>query len=119
MAYDGPPLPPLAALAEFIAKPNLFRPMWRNARLAVEPVREARFFAPVEVQITARQLYETLAAGDFSGYLAYRLGDEKAQAVMDGLAAFRELCDWAMGRQARIRLVPVVSDSAPPMKKRR
>jgi 1-acyl-sn-glycerol-3-phosphate acyltransferase len=108
--YDGPPLPPLAALAEFIAKPNLFRPLWQNAGLSIEPFRQARFFAPLEVQIAARQLRETLTAGDFANYLPYRLGNAKSAAVLSGLAALRGLCDWAMTHQVRIKIMPVCHD---------
>ncbi len=108
------PLPDLSALASFIARPNLFRPMWQNARLSVEPFRERRFFAPLEVKIAARELMETLAAGDYADYLAYRLGDAQAVAVMADLEALRALCDLAMAHHARLRLVPVEAVGSSP-----
>ncbi len=110
LACDGPPLPDMAALGELLAKPNLFRPLWQNAGLDVEPFRQARFFAPIEVQITARRLQETLSAGDFRDYLPYRLGEAKAAQALAALEALRAACDWAMARDARMRLVPVVND---------
>ncbi len=113
VAYDGPPLPDMAALAEFVAKPNLFRPMWQNAGLQVEPFRESRFFAPVEVQMAARQLCEALSAGAFARYLPYRMGEEAAAQVLDALRALRTLAGWAMARGLQIRLTPVCVDPGP------
>ncbi len=108
LAYDGPPLPDLSALGEFLAKPNLFRPMWQNARLAVEPFREARFFPAMEVRLAARDLYATLTAGSFDVYLQYRLGNERAAAALAALRAVRdEVCAWALTHGARLRLTPV------------
>ncbi|MBN1963026.1 MAG: 1-acyl-sn-glycerol-3-phosphate acyltransferase [Anaerolineae bacterium] len=112
LAYDGPPLPDLGALAEFLGKPNLFRPVWQNARLPVEPLRERRFFFPLEVQISLRMVEDLLTAGDYAEYLAYRLGDEQAQAALDGLRAVRGACDWALRHHARVRLEPVAAMTA-------
>lgn len=109
LIYDGPPLPDLSALGEFLAKPNLFRPMWQNARLIVDPFREARFFAPMEVRLAARALLDTLSAGDYAGYLPYRLGDDAAARAMAGLEAVYTLAEWAIVHHARIRLRPVES----------
>ncbi len=108
LAYDGPPLP---ALAEFIVKPNLFRPMWQNAAIGVEPLMEARFFAPIEVQIAAGRLHEALSVGMFADYLPYRLGNEKAAAVLADLLTLREVCTWAMTHHARLRVIPLVHES--------
>ena len=111
VAYGGPALPSLATLAEFMAKPNLFRPMWQNADLTVEPFREARFFSPVEVQIGARQLYATLTEGEFERYLPYRMGDEASAEVLEALRALRcDAAEWAMHHGARMRLTPVRTD---------
>lgn len=89
LKYDGPPLPDMTALGEFVAKPNLFRPMWQNARLDVEPFLEARFFAPIEIKIVARVLYDALKSGDYEEYLAYRMGDAKAAQVLAELQTLR------------------------------
>lgn len=111
-AYSGPELPSLAALGEFVGKPNLFRPMWVNAGLGVEPFREVRFFAPIEVQLAARSLYRTLTRGDYDVYLHYRLGNEKAQQALAALQAIADdVCEWAMAHDARIRLRPVAGES--------
>jgi len=109
LAYDGPPLPDLGALGEFMAKPNLFRPMWQNARLAVEPFLEARFFPAMEVRLAARDLYAALTAGTFDVYLQYRLGNGRAAAALAALRAVRDdACEWALARGARLRLTPCV-----------
>lgn len=108
LVYDGPPLGTLAALGEFVVKPNLFRPMWQNADIGVEPFMEARDFSPIEVQIAAARLHEALATGMFADYLPYRLGNEKAAAVLADLLTLHKACDWAMSHQARLRLTPVV-----------
>lgn len=110
LAYDGPALPDMATLAEFIGKPNLFRPMWENAGLAIEPFRETRYFAPIEVKIAARLLRDTLTSGTYERYIPYRMGDEAQQQVIDALNALRAVADWAMDHEARMRLTPVVTN---------
>lgn len=110
LAYDGPPLPPLDDLAEFVAKPNLFRPMWENAALSVEPFREARFFAPIEVQIAVRELYDTLSAGSFERYIPYRMGNEADARLMAALKALPAVVEWAIAHDALIKLTPVRVD---------
>ncbi len=112
LVYDGPALPDMAALAEFIAKPNLFRPMWQNAGLHLEPFREARYFAPLEVQMAAGDLH-ALLHGAFDRYVPYRMGDEAAAQVSDALLALRHvIAPWAIARNARIRLTPLCVDPA-------
>lgn len=109
IVYNGPPLPDLSALGEFLAKPNLFRPMWQNARLVVDPFREGRFFPAMEVRLAARDLVRTLTAGAFDVYLQYRLGNARAGAALAALQALRdEICEWALQRGARLRLTPVI-----------
>ncbi|GAB4569155.1 MAG: hypothetical protein Kow0077_01210 [Anaerolineae bacterium] len=113
--YAGPDLPDMTALAEFIAKPNLFRPMWVNAGLLVDPFRFRRFYAPMEVRLAARDLYRTLTHGAFDVYLHYRLGNEKAALALAGIRAIRdELTEWALGEHVRLRLSPVISDPLNP-----
>jgi 1-acyl-sn-glycerol-3-phosphate acyltransferase len=111
VGYDGPPLPDMTALGEFAAKPNLFRVMRVNAGVNVEVFEFDRFFAPIEVQITARQLRDTLLNWPYEVYLDYRLGEDKAVMVLEALAAFNALCHWAMDRDLRMRLTPIIKDS--------
>ena len=111
LAYDGPALPDLSALGEFLAKPSLFRPMYQNAHLTIDPFRQPRFFAPMEVRLAARDLHRTLSEGTFDAYLPYRLGDAKAASVLRALIFLRdEVCAWAIAREARLRLRPLVRD---------
>ena len=71
----------LDALAELVAKPNLFSPLHRNARLPVRPfVRQGRFVRPRAMKRAADALAGAFDGGDFSGYLEYRLGEVKAAA---------------------------------------
>ncbi len=110
LAYDGPPLPEMSVLAEFVAKPNLFRPMWENARLPVEPFREARFFAPIEVQMAVRALHRTLSAGSFERYVSYRMGDEADARLMAALEALSAVIEWAIAHGALIKMTPLCFD---------
>ncbi|MFC1959569.1 lysophospholipid acyltransferase family protein [Chloroflexota bacterium] len=112
LVYDGPPLPDMSGLAEFLAKPNLFRPMWLNSRLNIEPLHEPRFFPPLEVQLAARDLHTHLTVGAYDVYLPYRLGDYKAQQAYAALRFIHdEVCEWAMSHEARIKIVPAIHDS--------
>lgn len=110
ITYDGLPLPEMGALAEFISKPNLFRPMWKNAKLPVDPFRFKRYFDADAVRTAARALYHALTAGEFETYLSYRLGNEKTAAILNGLLALDGVADWAAAHDARVRLVPVAYD---------
>lgn len=111
VAYTGPELPEMAALAEFMSRPNLFRPMWQNTGLDMLPFREARYFAPVELQIAARELLETLQ-GPFERYIPYRLGDAAALEVQDSLRTLLVVGEWASAHGARVRLTPLCADPA-------
>ncbi|MBN1963025.1 MAG: 1-acyl-sn-glycerol-3-phosphate acyltransferase [Anaerolineae bacterium] len=112
VAYDGPALPDLAALAEFMGKPNLFRPMWQNAELPVEPFMERRFFAPIELQMAVCRLLETLRAGSYERYLPYRMGDDATAQVIAGLQALCGVAEWAMQRDVQVRLIALATDPA-------
>jgi 1-acyl-sn-glycerol-3-phosphate acyltransferase len=110
IAYDGPPIPDMAALAEFIDKPNLFRPMWENAGLDIDPFRQAAFFAPIEVRLAARDM-GNLLAGEYDRYIPYRMGEAAAEQVGAALDALRTyVAEWAMVNDARIRLTPIRID---------
>lgn len=110
LPYAGPALPDMSALAEFMAKPNLFRPMWENARLNIDPFRQARFFGPLELRFAARDL-SALLLNEYDRYLPYRLGDEAALQVNAALEALRTtVSEWAMAHDALVRLTPLCSD---------
>lgn len=111
LAYNGPPLPDMSALAEFMIKPNLFKVMWQNAHLAVEPFVQPHFFAPIEIQISARALYDTLSHGEFDAYLQYRFDEDFAVRTLAALEAVHRACDWAMSHHARLRLRPIVKNA--------
>ncbi len=86
------------ALAELVSKPNLFSPLHRNAKLPVKPfLKNGQFFTPEQMQRAARSLREAFGAGDFSGYLEYRLGEAKAAEIRAALAAI-DRCDDLGGR---------------------
>lgn len=111
LVYDGPLLPDMSGLAEFLAKPNLFRPMWLNSGLHIEPLHEERFFAPLEVQLAARELHDHLTEGAYDVYLPYRLGDHKAESAYAALRFIHDVvCEWAMHHDARIKVTAVVND---------
>ncbi len=84
---------PLDALAELVAKPNLFSPLHRNAHLPVRPFVHAGRCVPArQMARAANALLGAFAEGDFSGYLEYRLGDAKAAEIRAGLEAIRAVC---------------------------
>lgn len=99
-------LPPdlsLDALAELVAKPNLFSPLRYNARLPVRPfVRQGRFVHPRAMKRAADALAGAFAAGDFAGYLEYRLGDAKAAEIRAALAVISAAMDDAEAAGARV-----------------
>lgn len=111
VAYDGPALPDMAALAEFVAKPNLFRPMWENAGLNLDIFREDRFFAPVELQLATRELSDLLH-GEYDAYIPYRMGDDAAAEVTASLDALRNTVSrWAIDNHARVKLTSMSVDT--------
>lgn len=111
---DGPPVPevPLAALAELVSKPNLFSPLVHNARLPVGPLARAGHFVPARrMKIAADALSRAFAAGDFAGYLEYRLGEAKAAEVRAALAAISAAMPAAEAAGVRVAFVPSVTES--------
>ncbi|RPI99248.1 MAG: 1-acyl-sn-glycerol-3-phosphate acyltransferase, partial [Chloroflexi bacterium] len=87
---DDRPAPdvPFAALAELVSKPNLFSPLYLNARLPVRPfVRAGRYVPAQQMKRAADALLAAFSAGDFAGYLEYRLGETKAAEIRTALAA--------------------------------
>lgn len=112
LVYDGPSLVDMSALGEFVSKRNLFRPMHVNAGLLVEPFRNQRFYAAMEVRLASRDLYRALTHGHYDAYLHYRLGSDKAHRALAALQYLQyELTEWALARGARIRLRYVIKDT--------
>lgn len=98
-----PPDVSLDALAELVAKPNLFSPLRYNARLPVRPlVRQGRFVRPRAMKRAADALAAAFAAGDFAGYLEYRLGEAKAAEIRAALAVISAAMDDAEAAGARV-----------------
>jgi 1-acyl-sn-glycerol-3-phosphate acyltransferase len=80
-----------AVLAEVFSKPNLASPLWRNAKLPIVPlVKHGKFYPAAQFVVAAERLHTALT-GEFSGYLNYRLGDDKAAQALDELTRLREL----------------------------
>lgn len=107
-APDGFTPPPalagadFSALAELIAKPNLFSPLVYNARLPVRPfVRAGRAVPARDLRRAAQALRAAFSAGDFASYLEYRLGDHKANAVRQALTAIDDGLSDAEARGVR------------------
>lgn len=100
-----------SALAELVAKPNLFSPLVHNARLPVRPFRRSgRLFPAARMRTAARALQDAFAEGDFAGYLEYRLGDAKAASVRAALDAILTAVDAAAANGARVAFDVTVSD---------
>lgn len=104
----------LSALAELVAKPNLFSPLHRNARLPVRPfVHPGRFVRPRVMQRAADALAAAFDGGDFAGYLEYRLGEAKAAEIRAALAVISAAMGDAETARARVAFRPQVLERAP------
>lgn len=94
-------------LAEIVSKPNLISPLWRNARLPILPlVKHGRSYPAAAFVIAAAQLEDALT-GEYTGYLNYRLGDDKAAGALQELATLRQLALAAHARGQRLRFMPI------------
>lgn len=92
-------------LAELLLKPNLLAPLkMYSAEHNAAFTAKLGDFVPVRDMLEAVQTFQTLLAGDFKGYLEYRLGDEKSQAVYRQLDSLAELARGA-AVNAHLRLV--------------
>jgi 1-acyl-sn-glycerol-3-phosphate acyltransferase len=106
-----PPDVTFDALAELVSKPNLFSPLYRNARLPVRPfVQHGRFVHPHDMRVAADALLRAFAEGDYAGYLEYRLGETKAREVRAALHAVRDAMDGAEAAGAQVAFTPVVTE---------
>jgi len=109
----APPDVPLDALAELVSKPNLFSPLHRNARLPLGPLVDHSRFVPARAMaIAAEALLNTFTQGNYAHYLEYRLGEEKAAAIQEALAAIRARTDEAadIGDNVRVAFTPTVTE---------
>lgn len=101
------------ALAELVAKPNLFSPLVYNARLPVRPLfRYGRLYAPAQMKTAASALLDAFD-GEFAGFLEYRLGDAKAAEIRTALAAIRDTMDEAAAHHLRVMFTPLATDARP------
>lgn len=113
-SHIAPPDVPLDALAELVSKPNLFSPLYKNARLPVEPfLRPRRFFSAQAMQTAADALLDAFSAGDFAGYLEYRLGEDKADEIRAALRAISGVMAEARLAGAKASFQPAVKELAP------
>ncbi len=120
----GGPTDGFDALAELVSKPNLFSPLVYNARLPVRPFHRAGTYVRPEQMLRATgALQAAFAAGDYAGYLEYRMGEEKAAQVRAALTAIESQLAAAPGAEidlsrARVAFVPIVTehgDGHPPV----
>ncbi|MBI5957851.1 MAG: hypothetical protein HY866_03890, partial [Chloroflexi bacterium] len=96
---------------ELVSKPNLFSPLYLNARLPVGPFRHNGRFVPVrQMHTAAAALLAAFSEGDFSGFLEYRLGDEKAAAIRAALAAIVTATEAAESTGAKVAFVATVRE---------
>ena len=102
----------LDALAELVAKPNLFSPLRRNAHLPVRPFVHAGRCVPARQMVRAADaLRGAVAEGAYAGYLEYRLGEAKAAEIRAGLDAIRAACKSPAARRARVMFRVDVTES--------
>jgi 1-acyl-sn-glycerol-3-phosphate acyltransferase len=98
----SPPEISFDALAELISKPNLFSPLYRNAKLPVKPfIKHSQWVPAAEMARAAQALLTAFSAGDYAGYLEYRLGDDKAAQIRAALQAVVTTAEQSTGAQMR------------------
>lgn len=83
--------PECPTLAQFVHKPNLFRPMWLHARKDMNPFRKHRYYR-IDRVIRAAQELKTNLTGDFDHYIPYRLGDEAQGSILKEIDHFIRFC---------------------------
>ena len=100
------PAPTFNGVAELLAKPNLFAPLQNYGKAALDPLtKHLGEFVPAAAMHTALTTLQQLFAESFVGFLEYRLGDDKAQAIYAELAQLIELSQAAQNRQATVRFI--------------
>lgn len=106
-----PPEVDLSALAELVAKPNLFSPLYRNARLPVRPLLlHGRYVSARRMKRAVDALQAAFAEGDYAGYLEYRLGETQAAAIRAALAAISTTLGAVEGQGVRVAFVATISE---------
>jgi 1-acyl-sn-glycerol-3-phosphate acyltransferase len=106
-----PPDVSFDALAELVSKPNLFSPLYWNARLPVRPfVRSGKYFPAWKMKRAADALQAAFAEGDFASFLEYRLGETKAAEIRAALAAISAATDGA-GDGVKAAFVAMVTEN--------
>ncbi len=111
--------PDLPTLAQFVHKPNLFRPMWKHAKEDMDPFRKDRFYSVRRTKASAAAMKKNLE-GDFDHYIPYRLGDEAHSAVLKELDLFIDFCDsLSQSGLTRIKCSSIASDPETGEKRRR
>lgn len=95
-------------LAELISKPNLFSPLHQNLQLPVLPLRQIARFYPAADFITAAEALQDAFKTTVPGYINYRLGDRKAQAITGELEKLKALAEEAHLQRVAMRFQPQV-----------
>jgi 1-acyl-sn-glycerol-3-phosphate acyltransferase len=90
-------------LAELLLKPNLLAPLKMNSEEHNGPFTSKlnKFVSGRELMASA-QTFQNLLEGDFKGYLEYRLGDAKSQAVYRQLESLRDLTEAIPDAKVRL-----------------
>jgi 1-acyl-sn-glycerol-3-phosphate acyltransferase len=118
--YDGSrTAPDMPTLAQFVHKPNLFRPMWKHAKKDMDPFRKNRFYPVRRTRASAEAMKENLE-GNFDHYIPYRLGDEAHSAILKELDLFLDFCDeLSKSGVKRIKCLTIARDPLTGEKRRR
>ncbi len=118
--YEGSgTAPELPALAQFVHKPNLFRPMWKHAKNDMDPFRKDKFYSVSRTRASALSMKESLES-DFDHYIPYRLGDEAHSAILKELDLFIDFCDkLSKSGVTRVKCSTIAEDPLTGEKRRR
>lgn len=93
-------------LAEFIQKPNLFRPMYQSTGRKIPFFRRKRRFSRLSKALRdCEDLLDILQNPPFNRYVPYRMGEEAQPAVIQELEQLRKRLSELQGRHKQVRLV--------------
>ncbi len=97
-------LPRLEGLAELVSKPNLFTPLHNNADLPLEPFhqRQGRY-TPAHRFVKAIQALQKAFETNLSGFLEYRLGEEKTNRIYEDLETLLSIAQDAAHMDVAVR----------------
>lgn len=105
-----------STLAELVSKPNLFSPLYRNARLPVRPLlRHGHYFSVASMKRAVDALYDAFSTGDYTEYLPYRLGEAKAASICTALEAISAALATVETQRVRVAFVATVTERKPTM----